>query len=336
VKFADADAGPPSSGAPSGLTPSDSCYAKHLPAAYGVAEVQRLFEPHGGVVDVKLFPCLDQFRGASALVRMASVPASERAISALNNATPPGALQSLVVRFAESPAEKAARLMRRERQHAAAHGDPLAGALAGGLAGMDAAQLQHALAALSVGNLAAAAAGLSRGPSGALARGGGAGGSAVCVKGAPPAADRLWAYENFARFGGVLSVRVLVDEHSGLCAGTVYVSYAEAGAAERARAAMGGARAGERALHVVVQGGPGGGALNGGGMAHHLQQHHHHAPQHHHHHAHANGDGDGNGAAHHHHHHGDGAAAERAASGLDAGDWQQLVLPHGAGGAPVW
>ena len=37
VKFADADAGPPSSGTPSGLTPSDSCYVKHLPAAYGVS-----------------------------------------------------------------------------------------------------------------------------------------------------------------------------------------------------------------------------------------------------------------------------------------------------------
>jgi hypothetical protein len=36
VKFADADAGPPTSGAPSGLTPSDSCYVKHLPATYGV------------------------------------------------------------------------------------------------------------------------------------------------------------------------------------------------------------------------------------------------------------------------------------------------------------
>jgi RNA recognition motif-containing protein len=37
VKFADADAGPPSSGTSSGLTPSDSCYVKHLPAAYGVS-----------------------------------------------------------------------------------------------------------------------------------------------------------------------------------------------------------------------------------------------------------------------------------------------------------
>lgn len=37
VKFADADAGPPAAAAPSGLTPSDSCYAKHLPANWGVS-----------------------------------------------------------------------------------------------------------------------------------------------------------------------------------------------------------------------------------------------------------------------------------------------------------
>ena len=37
VKFADADAGPPAAASPSGLTPSDSCYAKHLPASWGVS-----------------------------------------------------------------------------------------------------------------------------------------------------------------------------------------------------------------------------------------------------------------------------------------------------------
>lgn len=48
--------------APSGLTPSDSCYVKHLPASYGVQEVQQLFETHGAVLDVKLFPCLGGVR----------------------------------------------------------------------------------------------------------------------------------------------------------------------------------------------------------------------------------------------------------------------------------
>ncbi|KFM26428.1 ELAV-like protein 2 [Auxenochlorella protothecoides] len=101
VKFADADAGPPAASPVSGLTPSESVYVKHLPAASTVSDVQALFEGIGGVQDVKLFPCLDHFRSASALVRMASRRDSERAIAALNNTTPAGSLQSLVVRYAE-------------------------------------------------------------------------------------------------------------------------------------------------------------------------------------------------------------------------------------------
>ena len=62
--------------------------------------MQQLFEAAGGaVLDVKLFPCLDQFRGASALVRMASVEAAERAIATLNNTTPANGVQSLIVRW---------------------------------------------------------------------------------------------------------------------------------------------------------------------------------------------------------------------------------------------
>ena len=63
--------------------------------------MQQLFEAHGAVLDVKLFPCLDQFRGASALVRMASVEAAERAINALNNTTPANGVQSLIVRWVD-------------------------------------------------------------------------------------------------------------------------------------------------------------------------------------------------------------------------------------------
>lgn len=38
VKFADADAGPPSTAVPSGLTPGDSIYCKHLPSTFGVSK----------------------------------------------------------------------------------------------------------------------------------------------------------------------------------------------------------------------------------------------------------------------------------------------------------
>ncbi len=39
-KFADADAGPPVASIPSGLTPCDSCYVKHLPETWGVSYVE--------------------------------------------------------------------------------------------------------------------------------------------------------------------------------------------------------------------------------------------------------------------------------------------------------
>ena len=120
-----------------------------------MAEVQQLFEVHGAVLDVKLFPCLDQFRGASALVRMASVEAADRAINTLNNSTPPGGVQSLIVRFAESPTEKAARLTRRERQQLLQR-TGLQAALSGGL---DPMQLQQAIAALSMNGMVGAASG---------------------------------------------------------------------------------------------------------------------------------------------------------------------------------
>ena len=94
---------------------------------------------------------------------MASLEASERAITALNNSTPPGAVQSLIVRFAESAAEKAARLSRREAKslqrmrvvpNGMHSGSPFDG-MAGGL-GPD--HLQQALSALSLGGMPQAAA----------------------------------------------------------------------------------------------------------------------------------------------------------------------------------
>ncbi len=85
---------------------------------------------------------------------MASLEAAERAITALNNSTPPGAVQSLIVRFAESVAEKAARLHRREAkslQRLGAANGALPGQLNGGIAALGADQLQQALSALSLG-----------------------------------------------------------------------------------------------------------------------------------------------------------------------------------------
>jgi len=117
IKPADSDAGPPTTNSASGLTPSDSVYIKHLPPSHSAQDIIMLFETFGPVVDVKLFPCLDQFRGGSALVKMISIEAAEGAINGLNGKLPPGSAQALIVRFAESTAEKAARMSRRDQQH---------------------------------------------------------------------------------------------------------------------------------------------------------------------------------------------------------------------------
>ena len=116
VKFADSDAGPPSSSNSSGQTPCDTCYVKHIPSTYQSDNVKTLFASYGPVLDVKMFPVLDQFRGASALVRLTTVELASRAIKDLNGIKMEGCMHALIVRFAESSSEKVARLSRREKQ----------------------------------------------------------------------------------------------------------------------------------------------------------------------------------------------------------------------------
>lgn len=237
-----------------------------------MAEAQQLFEAHGAVIDVKLFPCLDQFRGASALVRMASIEAAERAINALNNSTPPGGMQSLIVRYAESAQEKSARLTRRERQQLLQRNG--LGDL--NLGNLDPIQLQQAMAALGLGGRAgsggAAPSLMHAGSSGLGASGApiipqqyqAAIQSSICIKGMPNTVDRLWLYENFARFGAISGMRILIDEQTGLCNGTAFINYGDPNAAQRARQAMSGMRAGERILQVMVQQQGTAGSGNGG------------------------------------------------------------------------
>lgn len=223
VKFADADAGPPTASPVSGLTPSESVYVKHLPSTTTPADVQALFETAGAVQDVKLFPCLDAFRGASALVRMVSLEDSDRAIAKLNNTTPAGALQSLVVRYAESAAEKAARLTRRNpaalavAAAAMARGLPPPTHLRGALAALGSA---GALQGMRGAGMVVDPAAVFRG-SPALVNGHAPGPASVAITGLPPSADRLWIYETFAVFGAILGVHVLEDA-SGQCNGTGY------------------------------------------------------------------------------------------------------------------
>jgi len=79
------------------------------------------------------------------------------------------------------------------------------------------------------------------------------GGSSIYIKGLPEDADKLWLYEKFSRFGGILSVRVLVDEHSGRCNGIGFVNFTNSESACAAHEIMNGVNMGERLLHVMVQ-----------------------------------------------------------------------------------
>jgi RNA recognition motif-containing protein len=78
-------------------------------------------------------------------------------------------------------------------------------------------------------------------------------GCSIYIKGMPEDADKLWLYEKFSRFGGILSVRVLLDEHSGRCNGIGFVNYTDPEGARAAHETMNGVSMGERLLHVMVQ-----------------------------------------------------------------------------------
>lgn len=116
----------------------------------------------------------------------------------------------------------------------------------------------------------------------------------VYIKHLPEETDRLWLYEKFAPFGGVLSVRVLTTE-SGICRGVGFINYADPDSAARAVAAMNGLPLGDKRLYVALQTNrqqqqqqtpPPVQVQHSHSHHHHPQQQQHHAyqPQHHHHH----------------------------------------------------
>lgn len=92
-------------------------------------------------------------------------------------------------------------------------------------------------------------------------------GSSIYIKGLPEDADKLWLYEKFARFGGIHSVRILIDEHSGHCNGIGFVNFTDPEGARSAHETMNGVSMGERLLHVMVQNNSSGGASGGGGRS---------------------------------------------------------------------
>ena len=251
VKLADSDAGPPSTSSVSGLTPCDTLYIKHVPLSFTKQHLKQLFGECGTVLDVKEFPCLDQFRGSSALVKMASVDSAAEAIKRIHGMKPPGWLHNIIVRFAESEKEKKERLARKEQQQrleselSAEHPLDVLASPSGSryLTSLDNSRGAYAVTSSLmptyiglqnpgrhsqvVPQTAAGSqqgAGTGPGPMSSSLNHGGVNqqqhhymeqqgtSSQVIVQNVPPLADRLWLFDNFARFGGILSLSL--DQHS--------------------------------------------------------------------------------------------------------------------------
>ncbi|KAF6248586.1 hypothetical protein COO60DRAFT_1586506 [Scenedesmus sp. NREL 46B-D3] len=251
VKVADADAGDrnPELLAP----PSDNLYAKNLPITLSEDELRALFSPYGFVIECRVLHSgtgRDTAGvGAGALVRMASVEEAAQAITHLHNQRLTGSALPLVVRYADSQEQKQKKAQRQQRQQVerypapGSYGHP-AMAPAGPYHHHHQQQHQHQHAE-HMGYYS---------PVSPAAYGSGGGGMcSVYIKYLPETTDRLWLYEKFAPFGGVLSVKVLTNE-AGLCRGVGFVNYGDQDAAQRAVAAMHGMPMGaDKRLHVALQ-----------------------------------------------------------------------------------
>ena len=205
VKLADSDAGPPATSTVSGLTPCDSCYVKHVPAFYTKEQLVRLFTMFGKVVDVKMYPCLDSFRGYSALLKMDSIESARKAVDGAHGLQPEGALHSLIVRYAESAAEKKARLGRNDY---VTEDDLYSTLTAVSNDSTPEESLSYVQDGMNMPRMASP-------PIAPVHRGmqlpipdvdGGANVSIVTVTNLAPYMDRLWLYEQFAKYGPIMLV----------------------------------------------------------------------------------------------------------------------------------
>ncbi|KAK9908116.1 hypothetical protein WJX75_002897 [Coccomyxa subellipsoidea] len=73
--------------------------------------------------------------------------------------------------------------------------------------------------------------------------------ASLYIKNLPPDADKLYLYERFARFGAILSVKIMTEDATGKCKGVGFVNYATYDAACVAVASMHGTAADGGILH---------------------------------------------------------------------------------------
>jgi hypothetical protein len=123
VKLADADVVPR---VHSGQIPSEWVYCRGLPSHYSREDVILLFAPFIPILEIKIFPSTEAYKGTGALVQLESVNKAALAIGTLNNCLPPSSSQPMLARFADSPSEKAAKAARKERMMTRTGSAPLA------------------------------------------------------------------------------------------------------------------------------------------------------------------------------------------------------------------
>ena len=111
IKVADADVAPKLK---SGQLESEWIYCRGLPPNIPADDVLALFGAFGRILDMKYFASTASYKGTGALLRYSCVEDATGAIVTMNDAQFPGCFQPLLVRFADSPAEKAAKMTRKD------------------------------------------------------------------------------------------------------------------------------------------------------------------------------------------------------------------------------
>jgi RNA recognition motif-containing protein len=111
IKLADADVVPKLK---SGLSESEWIYCRGLPPNIRADDIVALFSRFGRVVDMKYFASTASYKGTGALLRFGCVEHAKMAINTMHDQTLDGSAQPLLVRFADSPAEKAAKMTRKD------------------------------------------------------------------------------------------------------------------------------------------------------------------------------------------------------------------------------
>ncbi len=94
------------------------CTCRNLPLSTQDGDLGSMFAPYGSVLEKRILPLVDGAMGAGALVRMGSTEEATAAIGGLHNQTPMGATLPLLLRYADTPEEKARKAAKRDRSGA--------------------------------------------------------------------------------------------------------------------------------------------------------------------------------------------------------------------------